>query len=321
MSKSNLYIVFIIFILSFMGSNAQTDTPKGYRIEGDEIVFSFHRNEYKKATKEKTSKRIDFDDIDIENVVVSGNFNNWSMNDWYMKKIDADRYELRKKLSDFNDEFTWEFKFVVNNNYWAEPSKRDPNVIKALKNGLELNVYNLQMYTAFPNDSGNITFKLKGFKDAKNVVLSGSFNKWDEHLFRMKSTDFGFELTLQMKPGEYEYKYIVDGKWIEDPNNPSKRRNEYSGYNSVISILAPTTFILNGYENAKKVTLAGSFNDWNENAQEMSQSFTGWECGLLLPAGKHHYKYIVDGVWILDPDNPVREDDGKGNVNSVWMVK
>ena len=34
----------------------------------------------------------------------------------------------------------------------------------------------------------------------------------------------GWELKVQMKPGEYEYRYIVDGHWMEDPSNPDKIR-------------------------------------------------------------------------------------------------
>ncbi|MEM6516606.1 MAG: glycogen-binding domain-containing protein [Bacteroidota bacterium] len=37
-------------------------------------------------------------------------------------------------------------------------------------------------------------------------------------------------------------------------------------------------------------------------------------------AGKYHYKFIVDGKWMLDPKDPVKEGDGKGHINSVWMV-
>jgi Glycogen recognition site of AMP-activated protein kinase len=40
----------------------------------------------------------------------------------------------------------------------------------------------------------------------------------------------------------------------------------------------------------------------------------------LLP-GRHTYKFIVDGIWMTDPANPVDEDDGNGNINSVPVVK
>ena len=165
-------------------------------------------------------------------------------------------------------------------------------------------------------------FKLNGHLNAKKVILSGTFNRWDEQAFKMKKTVGGWELTLQLNPGTYEYKFIVDGNWMEDPNNPAKHRNEYDGYNSVVSIKVPHTFTLKGYENAKSVVLAGSFNDWNEHELQMKKTDKGWSFTMLLAGGKHHYKFIVDGRhWVLDPSNSVKEFDGWGNINSVCMIK
>ena len=303
-------------------SFSQNDEIKGYRIDGNDVVFTFDKNDYEKATKDNFGDVIDFDDLDIKNVVVSGEFNNWSKNKWQMTKISDNKYELRKHLSDFTDDFSWEFKFVINNTYWAEPSKDIKNKVDAKdRNGSQLHVYNLRMFTAKPDENGNSCFKLNGFKNAKKVVLSGTFNRWDENVFRMNKTPDGWELTLQLKPGDYEYKFIVDGNWMEDPNNPAKKTNEYNGYNSLISIKVPFTFLLKGYENAKEILLAGDFTDWADNAIKMKKTTTGWTCTTLLSGGKHHYKFIVDGNWMLDPNNSVQEYDGKGNVNSVCMVR
>ncbi len=314
----------IILFISFLpkGLSAQTDTSTGYKIDGDDVVFTFDRRDYEKATNEFHGDKIDFDNLTIDNVVVAGEFNNWSRQHWKMTKIDNNRYELRKPLAEFTDTFSYEFKFLVNNAYWAEPSHRNKNAVDAKDPyGNPLHVYNLRMFTAFPDDSGNMTFKLKGHTNARKVILSGTFNRWDEQAFRMKKTDNGWELTLKLPPGYYEYKYIVDGHWMEDPHNPSKTINEFGGHNSVISMKVPVTFTLKGYTNAKKVILAGSFNDWSENDLQMSKTDTGWTFTTLLHGGKHHYKFIVDGNWMLDPKNSVQEFDGNGHINSVCMVK
>ena len=62
------------------------------------------------------------------------------------------------------------------------------------------------MYTAYPDNNGNANFKLNGFKDAKKVIITGSFNKWSEEFFKMNKTKNGWELTLKMKPDVYEYR-------------------------------------------------------------------------------------------------------------------
>ncbi|MFD2727792.1 glycogen-binding domain-containing protein [Hyunsoonleella rubra] len=313
---------FLIFSFVILNFQAQSQDFKGYKIENDTVVFRFDVRDYSKFTKEKTGQILEFADLDIVNVAVSGDFNLWSRDHWQMQKVSDSLFELKKSIHDFNDEFSWEFKYVINNAYWAEPSKYDPNSSKALKNGKRLRgIYNLKMYTAYPDEDGNATFKLKGYKDAKKVIVAGSFNKWNEHLFKMNKTDDGWELTLQMKPDRYQYRYIVDGQWMEDPHNPNKTRNEFHEYNSVLDIKQYTTFKLKGYTNAEKVILAGSFNGWNERQLEMERKEYGWKYTLPLSGGKHHYKFIVDGKWIVDPDNPVKEYDGDGHVNSVRMVK
>lgn len=239
-----------------------------------------------------------------------------------MKKTGDYTYELRKSILDFNDEFSWEFKYVINNNYWAEPSKHDPNISKAIKNGQKIHgVYNLKMYTAYPDENGNACFKLRGFNDAKKVVLSGSFNKWNETLFKMNKIENGWELTLKMQPDTYQYRFIVDGQWMEDPDNLDKTENEFGAFNSVIDIKVYTAFKLRGFTAAKNVVLAGSFNNWNEHDIVMRKMDYGWKYVVPLSGGKHHYKFIVDGEWIVDPNNSVKEYDSNGHINSVLMIK
>lgn len=317
-----LKFIFILFLTFASNILYAQNTVLGYRIEGDSVVFTFNANDYKKYTEEATGKRLDFEDFDIENVVVSGEFNLWSRDGWVMNRVSDNIYELKKDLADFSDQFSWEFKFVINNKYWAEPYNKGDNLTEAVDtNGIELGVFNMRVYTARAHEGGNTVFKLKGFPDAKEVILTGSFNRWDEQKFKMHQTDDGWIIALQIKPGEYEYKFIVDGQWMEDPNNPSKRKNEYDGYNSIINVQIPVVFKLYGHQDAKKVILAGSFNDWDENDLKMTKTDTGWEATVLLSGGKHHYKFIVDKNWILDPDNTVKEYDEFGNVNSVKMVK
>jgi Glycogen recognition site of AMP-activated protein kinase len=44
-----------------------------------------------------------------------------------------------------------------------------------------------------------------------------------------------------------------------------------------------------------------------------------WVCRIDLEPGKYSYKFIIDGNWILDPANPVTEEDAAGNVNSILV--
>jgi len=37
--------------------------------------------------------------------------------------------------------------------------------------------------------------------------------------------------------------------------------------------------------------------------------------------GKYTYRFLVDGVGLLDPANPATEDDGQGHADSVIVIK
>lgn len=83
-----------------------------------------------------------------------------------------------------------------------------------------------------------------------------------------------------------------------------------------------TTFRLKGHRDARRVSVAGSFNNWNNSQIFLSREGDGWIVHTDLAPGKYLYKFVVDGNnWITDPNNPDTEDDGKGNINSVLTVK
>ena len=70
----------------------------------------------------------------------------------------------------------------------------------------------------------------------------------------------------------------------------------------------------------KSVQLAGQINDWNPSKTNLVKVDGVWETTLLLNPGKYHYQVVVDGDWILDPANPVIEDNNIGGQNSVLRV-
>lgn len=71
----------------------------------------------------------------------------------------------------------------------------------------------------------------------------------------------------------------------------------------VPSLVGNRTFRLKGYENARFVNLAGSFNDWKPSTIMCGREGAEWVCRIDLKPGKHLYKFIVDGDWMTDPGN------------------
>jgi hypothetical protein len=80
-------------------------------------------------------------------------------------------------------------------------------------------------------------------------------------------------------------------------------------------------FVLKGYQNAKRVRLAGSFTNWQYGAFPMTRNEDGWIAAVKLKPGAYYYKFIInDNDWTTDPAYEISENDGKGNENSVFYV-
>ncbi len=70
------------------------------------------------------------------------------------------------------------------------------------------------------------------------VTIAGSFNEWDDSKKALADKDSSglFKCTMMLAPGSYEYKFIVDGTWTLDPNNPNFIPNNHGTLNSIIKV-------------------------------------------------------------------------------------
>ncbi len=72
---------------------------------------------------------------------------------------------------------------------------------------------------------------------AKEVSLVGTFNLWDANKHSMKREKDGvWKKIIVIPPGTYEYKFLVDGEWWNDPKNQNQCQNEHGTLNSVITV-------------------------------------------------------------------------------------
>jgi chromosome partitioning protein len=77
---------------------------------------------------------------------------------------------------------------------------------------------------------------------------------------------------------------------------------------------------------ASDVRIAGDFNGWvpDKNVRSLVQAEgieRVWTKILHLPPGTYHYRYVVDGEWREDPDNPEAAPGPVGGRNSVLVVR
>ena len=80
------------------------------------------------------------------------------------------------------------------------------------------------------------TFKYMA-PEAQCVLLAGDFNAWKPESHPLKRTSNGlWKINLSLSPGRYEYRFLVDGQWYNDPDCKSYAPNPFGGDNCVINL-------------------------------------------------------------------------------------
>ncbi|MFQ6674819.1 MAG: alpha-amylase family glycosyl hydrolase [Fidelibacterota bacterium] len=107
------------------------------------------------------------------------------------------------------------------------------------------------------------TFTYSPGLGVKRIVVMGSFNDWSRSALPMVDDDGdgAYERTVYLRPERHEYKFVVDGREIIDPENPDSVSNNLGGWNSVLD-LSPL-----------KEPSAGSFMKWRREPGKLTFRF------------------------------------------------
>ena len=82
-----------------------------------------------------------------------------------------------------------------------------------------------------------VTMNLRA-PQAKQVAVAGTFNKWktDAHVLA-KQENGVWTINIPLKPGEYSYMFVVDGKaWVTDPNAETYSDDGFGNKNAVMRV-------------------------------------------------------------------------------------
>jgi len=72
---------------------------------------------------------------------------------------------------------------------------------------------------------------------------------------------------------------------------------------------------------ADAVLLAGDFTGWEHQPIQMKRDRAGvWKATVTLEPGIHHYRFVVDGEWMNDPEEAYRESNPFGSENCIREV-
>ena len=74
--------------------------------------------------------------------------------------------------------------------------------------------------------------------DAREVAVVGSFSGWQEIRPLKKSKAGVWQTWINLEPGEHEYRFLVDGSWVDDPVSAHRVPNDFGTENSVVIVEA-----------------------------------------------------------------------------------
>lgn len=81
-----------------------------------------------------------------------------------------------------------------------------------------------------------VTFSLLA-PTAKSVAVAAEFTNWDAAPVALKRLKSGlWKGTVSLDPGHYEYRFLVDGQWHDDPNCSRRNWNRFGVQNCVCEV-------------------------------------------------------------------------------------
>lgn len=100
-----------------------------------------------------------------------------------------------------------------------------------------------------------------------------------------------------------------------------KKMKESLGKPQSAGTMHEIEFTFNSPE-AKKVCIAGKFNNWNTSSMPMKKDKDGtWRIKVKLPPGRHEFKYFVDGAWAQNIPGTEMVPNPYGTSNCVIGVE
>jgi hypothetical protein len=70
---------------------------------------------------------------------------------------------------------------------------------------------------------------------ASSVRLAGDFTDWEKRPVEMMHSEGVWFTVVPLMPGRYHYRYIVDGRWCDDPISP-RVANPFGTENAVVHV-------------------------------------------------------------------------------------
>lgn len=212
-------------------------------IENSAITVGTTGAEKTTAGAGETSTTFRFTDANAKTVHVAGNFNRWldasegkiaAGNEWQMKNDGAGKWKLTTPLPPGS----YEFKYVIDSgDRWSQ----DPDLPSSPEGNSIIEVSSAPMPSPAPAADAMASGTTFTYADpkAKTVSVAGQFNNWHATANPLKKDQAGVWTTsVPLKPGKYQYRFVVDGDLRLDPTNPDSA-DDGTGKTNSIKTVAP----------------------------------------------------------------------------------
>ncbi len=84
-------------------------------------------------------------------------------------------------------------------------------------------------------EATEVTFRHEA-PQASAVFLAGEFNGWSDATDPLTNAAGVWTLVMDLAPGSYQYKFVVDGTWAADPTNANTTDDGFGGQNSLLKV-------------------------------------------------------------------------------------
>ena len=89
---------------------------------------------------------------------------------------------------------------------------------------------------------GVVRFNYQPQGRVKKIYLAGNFNGWnpsnDDYLLSDEDGDGIYSITINLEPGTYQYKFVIDSRWTKDPHAPGSHPDGFGGQNGKFEVPA-----------------------------------------------------------------------------------
>lgn len=138
------------------------------------------------------------------------------------------------------------------------------------------------------------------------VGIAGDFTAWE--IIPLEESGGIYSLALDLPTGVYQYKFIVDGSWIPDENNPDKVPDAFGGFNSVLTV-KPVLKSISWEETIQQLT--------NKSPEKFYQIYCSGKNNYELRF--YWYAGLSDSIYLLFDEQTIKLDYiGKNPIFEVF---